>query len=166
MERLWAPWRMEFIRETDREGCFLCEALSADPAGDRENLLLRRGGLAFVMMNRYPYNTGHLLIAPCRHEGSFSRVTPEELSEIMRLAQRALRVVERSMRAEGFNIGLNLGRSSGAGLLDHLHLHVVPRWGGDTNFMPVLADTHVMPQALLELYDELKAAFDAEGGLE
>ena len=120
-----------------------------------EALVLERGQRAFVIMNRYPYNNGHLLVAPNRHGGEFCEMTPEEMAEVMALAQRWQRIICEVMKAEGFNMGLNLGKCAGAGVADHLHLHIVPRWSGDTNFMPVVADAHVVPQALLELYDKL-----------
>ncbi len=170
MEHLWAPWRMEFIRKEKTDGCFLCEAAAAEPEGDRGNLVLHRCKLAFVIMNKFPYNNGHLLVAPFRHEGSFEKLIPDELAEIMALAQRWGRIIEKEMHAQGFNMGFNMGRAAGAGLVDHLHFHIVPRWVGDTNFMPVLAGAHVIPQALDELYDRLRdrlrAELDAEAGAE
>ena len=160
MERLWAPWRMEFIRADTDGVCFLCEAAGALPERDREFLVLARGAKAFVIMNRYPYNNGHLLVAPCRHEGDFGAFDDDELREMMRLLQLADRIVRSEMRAEGVNIGLNLGRAAGAGLVDHLHFHIVPRWVGDTNFMPVIAETRTIPQALDELWEELRPRFE------
>ena len=162
MERLWAPWRMEFILRDKTDCCFLCEAVAADPSTDREHLLLERGRCTFVIMNRFPYNNGHLLVAPNRHGGDFRGMTPEETAEMMSLAQRWHAMLKETMNAEGFNMGLNLGKCAGAGVADHLHLHIVPRWSGDTNFMPVVAEAHVVPQALAELYDQLRAR--AEGG--
>ncbi len=162
MKHLWAPWRMEFIRKVKTNGCFLCGAAGAEPARDRGNLVLQRGELALVIMNKFPYNNGHLMVAPFRHEGSFEKLSPDELAEIMALAQRWQRIIQEEMHAQGFNMGFNLGRAAGAGLVDHLHFHIVPRWAGDTNFMPVLAEVHVIPQALEELYDRLRAELDAE----
>ena len=162
MERLWAPWRMDYIR-ADADGvCFLCEAARRDPSGDRdrESLVLARGAKSFVIMNRYPYNNGHLLVAPFRHEGEFGRIEDDELREMMRFLQAADGILRSEMRAEGVNVGLNLGRAAGAGLLDHLHFHIVPRWTGDTNFMPVVADTHTIPQALDELWEGLQPRFE------
>jgi len=160
MDRLWAPWRMEFIRAAKGPGCFLCEAVAAPVSEDRRNLLLLRSGPAFVIMNRFPYNNGHLMVAPTRHEGRLEALREEELAELVRLARLSVRALSAEMRAEGFNIGLNLGRAAGAGVADHLHLHVVPRWLGDTNFMPVIADCHVIPQALDELYGRLAPVFE------
>ena len=162
MQRLWAPWRMEFIAGEKGDGCFLCEAGGADGESDRGLLVLERGAKAFVIMNRYPYNNGHLLVAPIRHGGEFCEMTTEESAEVMALAQRWQGVICEVMKAEGFNVGMNLGACAGAGVADHLHLHIVPRWTSDTNFMPVIADVHVVPQALRELYDKLHA--HAEGG--
>ncbi len=119
--------------------------------------VLLRGRHNYVILNKYPYNNGHLMIAPKRHGGDFGKLTSDETAEMMQLAQTWRRVIAGSMSADGFNIGLNLGRAAGCGVEDHLHLHIVPRWAGDTNFMPVLSDVHVVPQALLELYDELRA---------
>ncbi len=162
MERLWAPWRMEFIRAPKSGECFICEAVAAGGSLDREKLVLHRGELACVILNKYPYNNGHLMIAPVRHECEFGKLTEGELSEIMRLAQAAERIIRKEMRPDAFNIGLNLGRAAGCGLEGHLHLHVVPRWTGDTNFMPVFADCHVIPQALEELWDVLRPHFERE----
>ena len=160
MEPLWAPWRMEFIRAPKDGACFLCDAVGVEPAGDRACHLVCRGVRAFVIFNKYPYNNGHLLVAPNRHEGRFTEVTAEELAEIDALAQGSIRIIREEMRAEGFNVGYNLGAAAGAGVKDHVHLHVVPRWVGDTNFMPVIGDTHVIPQALDELYDRLRPRFE------
>jgi len=162
MEHLWAPWRMEFILQEKGGNCFLCDAVDAGAEADRELLVLERGTRAFVIMNRYPYNNGHLLVAPNRHGGEFGELTADESAEVMALAQRWQRIICEAMEAEGFNLGLNLGACAGAGVADHLHLHIVRRWGSDTNFMPVIADVHVVPQALLELYDRLHE--HAEGG--
>ena len=160
MERLWAPWRMEFIRSNTGDGCFLCDAAEADPSRDRELLVLARGGLSFVVMNRYPYNNGHLLCSPYRHEGDCGELAEDELCEMMRVLQAADGILRSEMRAEGVNIGLNLGRAAGAGVLGHLHFHIVPRWVGDTNFMPVIAETDTIPQALDDLWEELRPHFE------
>lgn len=164
MPNLHAPWRIDFIRQEkapgpESEGCFFCRYLGDPPARDRENLVLHRGRGAFVLMNRYPYTGGHLMVALTRHEGRFEALTAEEFAETTALAQRAVEILRRDMRAEGFNVGWNLGRCAGAGVVDHLHLHLVPRWSGDTNFMPVLAGVTVLPEALAELYDRLKPLF-------
>lgn len=146
MKQLWAPWRLEYIQGADeQEGCVFCRAAGLD---DEEGLVVHRGERAFVLVNRYPYAGGHLMVAPYRHEGDFGALEAEEAVEIHRLASTSLGVIEQTMRAQGFNLGWNLGRIAGAGVVDHVHLHVVPRWAGDTNFMPVLADVKVMPEAL------------------
>jgi len=160
MRNLWAPWRMEFIKDLrDRrdQGCFLCRAAEED--ADEENLVVGRGEKCFCVMNRYPYNNGHLLVAPCRHEGALERLDDAELLGLMRLAIRARRALTDLVSPDGFNIGLNLGRTAGAGLVEHLHVHVVPRWDGDTNFMPVIAEAKVIPQALADLCGQLRDAW-------
>jgi len=158
---LWAPWRMAYIGGAHREGCLLCEVPSAD--ADRTNLVLHRGPLSYVIMNRYPYNNGHLMIVPYRHCAGLGQLSPEESLEIMQVAQRSTQVLETAFGAEGFNIGFNLGKAAGAGIAGHLHLHVVPRWVGDTNFMPVLADTKVMPDYLEATYATLVPLFQEQG---
>lgn len=160
MEIMWAPWRMEYIRAPAEERCFLCRAL-AEGGDDRANLVVERSALAGVVMNRYPYNNGHLLIAPARHVAEIGDLGPEERSAILDLLARSVAVLRRLLSADGFNIGLNLGRVAGAGLESHLHWHVVPRWNGDSNFMPVIADAKVIPQALDDLWPRLRDAFCA-----
>jgi ATP adenylyltransferase len=157
MKRIWAPWRIEYIKSEKAAGCFLCD----NPKQDRDaaNYLLYRGKHNFIIMNRYPYNPDHLLVAPYRHIA-----TPEELNEAERLEHYNLivwcvTVLREHAKPAGFNIGMNLGRAAGAGVDDHIHSHIVPRWNGDTNFMPMLADVRVLPQALDELYEELKDKF-------
>jgi ATP adenylyltransferase len=146
VKRLWAPWRLEYIRSADeQEGCVFCRALEA---GDEEGLVVHRGERAFVVVNKFPYASGHLMVAPVRHTGEFGSLDADEIVEVHRLAATALDVLSETMRPQGFNLGWNIGRIAGAGVVDHVHQHVVPRWAGDTNFMPVLADTRVMPEAL------------------
>ena len=157
MKRLWAPWRLEYIQSADeQEGCVFCRTLEAD---EEESLVVHRGDRAFVLLNRYPYASGHFMVAPYRHEGEFGELTAEEALEIHRLAASGLGALAEAMRPQGFNIGWNLGRIAGAGVVDHVHLHVVPRWAGDTNFMPVLADVKVMPEALEDTRRKLVAAW-------
>ncbi len=156
---LWAPWRMAYITGPRPTGCFLCEIAKED--ADRQNLILHRGSLTFVVMNRYPYNNGHLMVVPYSHSGSLDAFSDSESLAIMRDAQRVTRILQEAFRAEGFNLGFNLGQFAGAGVADHVHLHIVPRWGGDTNFMPVLADTKVMPEYLDTTYDKLVPYFRA-----
>lgn len=163
MDTLWAPWRLEYVaNEHPAEGCFLCAAWAAR-GEEATHLLLGRGARAFVMMNRYPYNGGHLMIAPVRHVGGMEEVDAEEAAEMWRLSVLAKEVLHASLQAGGVNVGINQGRCAGAGVLDHLHIHVVPRWSGDTNFMPVLADTKVIPQGLDSAWRQLRSAFSERG---
>jgi ATP adenylyltransferase len=146
LKRLWAPWRLEYIQGADdQESCIFCRASALE---DEAGLVVHRGEHAFVLLNRYPYASGHLMVAPYRHEGAFAGLTPDEALEVHGLTAAATGVLEGVMAPQGFNLGWNLGRISGAGIVDHVHQHVVPRWAGDTNFMPVLADVKVMPEAL------------------
>ncbi len=157
MKRLWAPWRMDYILANRKPGCFLCDMLQEER--DRDNLILQRVEHAFVVMNKYPYNNGHLMIAPYRHVSLMEDLTDDEALALMQTTQHTLRILKSVIRPDGFNVGINLGKAAGAGLEEHLHIHVVPRWNGDTNFMPVLSDTKVMPEALFALYDRLLPAF-------
>lgn len=154
MNHLWAPWRIQYILGPREQGCFLCKKPAE--ADDARNLLLWRSKNAFVMLNAYPYNPGHLLVAPYRHTDDLASLGDETLLEMQRLLLRAQALLTRVMKPQGFNLGLNLGRVAGAGVLDHVHWHIVPRWEGDCNFMPVTASTRVIPQALDELYAALQ----------
>ncbi len=146
MRQLWAPWRLEYIRSADDEqGCVFCRASAQ---GDEQGLVVSRGELAFCLLNRFPYASGHVMVAPFRHVGDLAELTDDEALEIHRSASRALTALRAAMQPQGFNVGWNLGRVAGAGVVDHVHLHVVPRWAGDTNFMPVLADVKVVPESL------------------
>jgi len=146
---------MKYILNTHKdEGCIFCEKPKQNQ--DEENLILYRGKTCFVMMNRFPYNNGHLLIAPCRHTADLSTLSDEEKKEMMDLAGEWVKKLSDRMGAQGCNVGMNLGRIAGAGIADHLHLHLVPRWEGDTNFMPVVGDTKVMSEALEDTYEKLK----------
>ncbi|WP_297494911.1 HIT domain-containing protein [Thermococcus sp.] len=158
MKILWAPWRIEYIRSPKHEGCIFCDFPKENR--DRERLILYRGKHAFVIMNNYPYNPGHVMVAPYRHVANWEELTDEELLEIMKLTQMIIRAIKKAMKPDGFNLGVNLGRVAGAGIDTHVHLHIVPRWNGDTNFMPVIADTKVIPESLEEAYDELKKAIE------
>ena len=157
-ENLWAPWRMEFIRSLDAEreqrGCFLCDYW-AHPEHDAENHVVWRGRCAFVVMNRFPYSNGHLLIATAAHRGDYDALDDAELMETQVLTRDAVRLLRETISAQGANVGVNLGHCAGAGLPDHLHIHVVPRWAGDTNYMAVLGNTRVIPDGLDSLYGEL-----------
>ena len=157
LRQLWAPWRLEYIQGADeQEGCVFCRELEQ---ADEEGLIVRRGESAFVLLNKFPYSAGHLMVAPVRHEGEFGALSADEAVEIHRLASAALGALAESMHPQGFNLGWNLGRLAGAGVVDHLHLHVVPRWAGDTNFMPVLADAKVMPESLEDTRRKLVEAW-------
>ena len=160
MERLWAPWRMDFIRNIDDDdGCFLCRAAGGD---DRERFIVRRGKSCFCLLNLYPYNNGHLLVAPLRHEGRLEALTVEERNEVMALSTEATQVMDRVVGPHGYNIGINLGRAAGAGLVEHLHLHIVPRWSGDVNFITTVGSTKVIPQALEEMWKLLSEEWNRE----
>ena len=164
MPQLWAPWRMAFIRAPKENECFLCRIVREGPEKDAENLVIRRGESCLLLMNRYPYAGGHLMVAPFRHEGSLDALSAGERGEMMELACLAERLLDRAAHPAGFNMGLNHGAAAGAGLKDHLHMHVVPRWEGDTNFMPVLGGVRVIPQALEEMHAALRSALAQEGG--
>jgi ATP adenylyltransferase len=160
VDRIWSPWRMEYIeshRNDEAEGgCVFCALLQGDP---QEHRVLERRDLAFVTLAKYPYNPGHLLVLPTRHVGEIEEVKPDEAAEIFELTQRSIRVLREASDPHGFNVGLNLGRVAGAGIPDHLHWHVVPRWGGDTNFMPVVSETRVLPELLEQTYEKLAPRF-------
>jgi ATP adenylyltransferase len=159
MQTLWAPWRMDFIRAEKPKGCIFC--LFPAEADDRKNLVLGRSRLSFVMLNKYPYNNGHLMVIPRRHVADLTQLPEPEFMDLHRLLGLAVDTLRGSYRPEGFNVGMNLGRIAGAGIEQHLHYHVVPRWGGDSSFMPVLADTKVMVEHLEASWDRLRPPFDA-----
>jgi ATP adenylyltransferase len=155
LTKLWAPWRAEYFKITDRRD-FLREA--AEATDDAAHLVVARRPHTFLIMNGYPYAVGHLMAVPKRKVADLSELTAEERLELWELAELSQRILRETIKAQGFNVGLNLGKCAGAGVADHLHLHIVPRWEGDNNFMPVLADTRVLPESLLELYGRLVAA--------
>ncbi|MGE5689367.1 MAG: HIT family protein [Pseudomonadota bacterium] len=158
-EQLWAPWRLEYVRTADEQpGCVFCAALDGD---DEERLVVHRGGRAFVLLNRFPYASGHLMVAPVRHLGALADLDAEEAAEIHALTVDALAALDAVYGPDGYNLGWNLGRVAGAGVVDHVHQHVVPRWSGDTNFMPVLADVKVIPEHLAESRRRLAEAWPA-----
>ena len=164
MLKLWAPWRIDYLTGEKPEGCVFCDLPKEN--NDRENLILYRDAEIFVIMNRYPYTNGHLLIVPYRHTSEFGDLSSSELAVCMKLLQTSQKHLLATMRPEGFNIGLNLGKVAGAGIHEHLHFHIVPRWGGDTNFMPVFSDARVISQHLLETYDQLRPHFQGHGPVE
>jgi len=149
---------MKYIEsDSENEGCFFCDALVSDK--DRDNLVLYRGERTFLIMNRYPYTNAHLMAVPNRHVGEITELKIEEISEMMNLVQESVRVLKKAVKPHGFNVGMNLGRVAGAGVVDHVHLHIVPRWGGDVNFMPVLGETKVISEHIMDTYDRLKPYF-------
>jgi ATP adenylyltransferase len=158
---LWAPWRMEFIKSPKRPGCIFCEFPAAAEGDDRANLVVHRSAHAFTCLNRYPYNSGHVMVIPRAHVAELSALPPEEWTDLQDELRRAVDVVRGTYRPEGMNVGMNLGRAGGAGILDHLHWHVVPRWVGDNNFMPVFADQRVVVEALDAAWERLHPAFAA-----
>ena len=160
MENLWAPWRMEYILGKREPYCIFCP--EGDGHTDDERLILHRGRLSMVMMNKYPYNNGHLLVAPWRHVARLEELTEDEMLDLMRWLKRSTRIIRRVMNPGGFNVGLNLGSAAGAGVEEHIHFHVVPRWEGDTNFMTVFADVRSIPEHLNETYRKLLNHFQRE----
>ncbi|MGO0123543.1 HIT family protein [Desulfothermobacter acidiphilus] len=162
MERLWAPWRAAYVtQEGPRPDCIFCAKLQDNR--DEENLLLLRYPHTFALMNLYPYNNGHLLLAPNRHVGDICELTPEESAELMALSQELVKVIRRVMNPDGFNIGINLGKVAGAGIPEHFHIHLVPRWEGDTSFMTVFGEVRVIPEDLKATYAKLKKALEEAG---
>lgn len=164
MEQLWAPWRLAYVSVPKPQAeppCFICRGLAE--ASDRQNLVVWRTPRSVVLLNRFPYNNGHLLVAPHGHKGRLDELSADEHTDLMLTVQKMVGVLEGLMRPQGFNIGLNLGASAGAGVPGHVHWHIVPRWDGDTNFMPVLADTKVIVQSLDTLYDLLAQRLAGEG---
>jgi len=157
MKQLWTPWRMQYIQGSKELGCIFCQKPAEDR--DEENLILYRTERVFVIMNRYPYNNGHLMIAPYRHIGSLSGLTVEELKDLGMALQRSEKALGALFHPEGYNIGINVGKVAGAGFADHLHVHIVPRYSGDTNFMAVIADTKTIPELLPTTYQRLLPYF-------
>lgn len=160
MDKLWAPWRMKYIEGIDKDdGCIFCT--KPTESADRDNLILCRGKKNFVLMNLYPYNNGHLMVVPYQHTSTMSDLDTETVVELWELCNRSVTILSSAFRAEGFNLGLNIGRVAGAGIDQHLHMHIVPRWNGDTNFMPVTGETKVISQSLEDAYDALLPHFQA-----
>jgi ATP adenylyltransferase len=163
MEALWAPWRIEYILGKREKYCIFCP--EGEGLTDEERLILHRGHLTMVMMNKYPYNNGHLLVAPWRHVSSLDQLREDEMLEIMLWLRNCALILKRVMHPTGFNVGLNLGATAGAGIEDHLHFHVVPRWDGDTNFLTVLGDVRSIPEHLKQTYSKLLPHFGKESSL-
>jgi len=158
--RIWAPWRLAYVKDASKdieEECIFCAKPAQDD--DEANLIVHRGERSFVILNLFPYTNGHLMVAPYAHLGRLQELGSETLTEMMALAQRSMDRLEQVYDPHGYNVGFNQGRVAGAGVEHHIHMHVVPRWGGDTNFMPVIADTKVMPQSIEQSYEALKGAF-------
>jgi len=157
VKQLWAPWRLEYVSSADEiQGCVFCTAAAGD---DEEGLVVHRGTEAFVLLNKFPYASGHVMVAPYRHVGELGDLTDEEALEVHRLISQGLAALAETYAPQGYNIGWNLGRIAGAGIVDHTHAHVVPRWAGDTNFMPVLADVKVLPEHIAETRRKLAAVW-------
>ncbi len=158
MERLWSPWRMKYILSKKGEGCIFCDKIADND--DQTNYVLYRGEKCYVILNLYPYNNGHLMVSPYRHVRSPEDLEEDELIEMMLLVNRSLSTLRRAMHPDGFNIGINVGQAAGAGIEGHVHIHVVPRWRADTNFMPIFSHTRVIPELLDETYRKLKAVWE------
>ena len=156
MKKIWAPWRIEYILQQKDDECFICKSISDKSEKDKKNLLLYRGINSFVLLNKYPYISGHLMVAPNKHTSELTEISIEESSEMWHLVTKSIELLKKTINPDGFNIGMNLGKIAGAGLESHIHIHIVPRWAGDTNFMPILSNTRVMSQALEETYEVLK----------
>ena len=155
---LWAPWRMDYIKNPKKEkDVFLNKINSSD---DKQNLVLHRAEFSFVTMNLYPYNNGHLMVVPYKKYDDMTKLNTQVLAEIMCLSQSSMKILKKELKCEGFNFGLNMGKAAGAGIDDHLHFHIVPRWMGDSNFMPVTGHTKIIMENLFDTYDKLKPAFD------
>jgi ATP adenylyltransferase len=161
MEYIFTPWRYDYVSTVDqREGCIFCERPAA--GDDRENLIVTRGERCFVMLNLYPYSTGHLMIAPYEHTGTIESLDRETLADMMQMAQRCMEGLRDAFSPEGFNVGINIARVAGAGIVEHVHMHVVPRWKGDSNFMPVCAETRVLPLSLDQVWEALSARLERQ----
>lgn len=161
LQRLWTPWRMAYVKDPDKQaaGCPFCDLPGRGPEHDADSLILERGERVFVVLNAFPYNPGHLMIVPYRHVPDLTDLDADELEELARVTQRSVRALREASAPHGFNLGMNLGGIAGAGIAEHVHQHVVPRWGGDTNFMPVVGQTKVLPQLLEETYERLAGVF-------
>jgi ATP adenylyltransferase len=159
-QRIWAPWRLAYVKDASKDIESECIFCGKPAEGDDEaNLIVHRGERCFVILNKFPYTNGHLMVAPYEHVASLQELDAETIAELMELAQRGMNALETSYSPHGYNVGFNQGRVAGAGVEHHIHMHVVPRWGGDTNFMPVLGDTRVMNQTLEDSYRQVREAF-------
>ncbi|MEW6675584.1 MAG: HIT domain-containing protein [Nitrospirota bacterium] len=161
MKPLWAPWRMTYILSEKTSECIFCEMPRQSRNKDRDNLILYRSSHNFVMMNRYPYNNGHLMVVPYFHTPSFDGLTDDVLLDFMKVTQHSIQSLKKAFMPEGFNIGINIGTVAGAGMEEHMHLHMVPRWAGDTSFMTVLGEVRVIPEHIMSTYDKLFTIFNS-----
>ncbi len=162
MERLWRPWRINYVRNIESlrdEQCIFCSRPAQDD--DAQSLILYRGDTTYIIMNLYPYNTGHVMVTPYRHVGELEMLEEGELKELMDLTSLAIRAIKKDMSPQGFNLGINLGKAAGAGFDEHVHMHIVPRWQGDTNFMPVVGDSKVMPETIADTYERLRKSLES-----
>jgi len=159
MEVLWAPWRMEYILGNKTQDCIFCVEPDISDKDMEDRLILYTGSFSMVMMNRYPYNNGHLLVAPMSHKPTLDELDQSELTDIMELTRVSMGIIKNAMNPDGFNVGINVGRVAGAGIDQHLHIHIVPRWAGDTNYMCVVSQTRVMPEHLIVTYRKLAPYF-------
>lgn len=158
MKRIWSPWRMKYILNHDKQaGCIFCNALAR--TDNEENLIIKRGEKAFVILNLYPYTSGHIMVAPMAHQPSLEYLDPDTRAEMMELVSQAIVVLKQTYKPQAFNVGANIGEAAGAGEPGHVHLHIVPRWAGDTNFMSTLGETRVLPEALEETYKRIRESF-------
>jgi ATP adenylyltransferase len=158
MERLWAPWRMEYIGQEPKPGCLFCRVIE-NPADPDADLVVWRTDGAIVMLNKFPYNAGHVMVVPAAHRGDLAELDDAQSAALMAAVRRTLTVLRGELQPEGFNVGANIGRAAGAGIPDHVHIHVVPRWNGDTNFMPVLSEVKIVNEHLLRTAEKLRPAF-------
>ncbi len=159
MKRIWSPWRMKYIEgHEEQEGCIFCNALALPD--NEENLIIKRGTLAFVILNLYPYSSGHIMVAPVAHQPSLEFLDSDSRAEMMELVSESIEVLKETYRPQAFNVGANIGEAAGAGEPGHVHMHIVPRWTGDTNFMSTLGETRVLPEALEQTYKRIRAGFE------
>jgi len=160
VKRLWAPWRMEYIlSEEKHKSCLFCDFIKQDKKNDRKNLILLRGRHCFVILNRYPYNSGHLMVVPYLHTPTFDGLSDEVLCDFIRNVNKSVGILKEALSPDGFNLGLNFGKVAGAGMEQHIHMHIVPRWTGDTDSMPILSETRVIPEHLKKTYNKLSKFF-------
>jgi ATP adenylyltransferase len=153
-KKMWAPWRSKYITNPDGEGCIFC--IKSESKEDEKNFVIYRGEKSFALLNIYPYNNGHTMVAPYMHTGDISELPSEDMYEMQDLVKMVIEKMKKTMKPHGFNVGMNMGRAAGAGFEDHLHIHIVPRWHGDTNFMPVLCNEDVISESLISVYKKLK----------